>query len=293
MRYTIFCGFFCLFISCSPKEALVVREALVYVTIHEENLDIYQGDILGKWERKLTDNPGRDWYPQWNPGLKRLIYYSKDITGKFSVLSMDLDSKEILPLSNSDLADFKLSPDGERIIYTEIDGQNQHIWSCDLGGENRIQITKGESYNSDFSVSPDGNSLLFISNRSGSNELYIIDLITLATIQLTKNQMVEKYTTWSPDGSQIAFTMRTEEEGSKEDIYIMNANGSQMYQFTSTHYGEQEIAWSLSGKKIAFHGSTENDGDQIYTIDLADGKFTKITSGTDYRGEPAWIPIDN
>lgn len=293
MRFTIFCALFFLFVSCSSKEELVVREALVYLTIHQDNFDLYQGDVLGKWERRLTYNIGRDWSPKWNAGLQRLVYYAEDTTDLVSVISMDLASKDAIPLLKVGLANAGISPDGKGVYYTKKDGESQHIWRCNLNGENHIQLTKGESLNHDFSVSPTGTHLSFVSNRSGAEELYLLDLMTREVVQLTDNEMIEEYSTWSPAGDQIAFTMRSAEKDSKEDIFIMNLDGSGLYQLTSTPYAERELAWSLSGKKIAFHGSTENDGDQIYTIDLADGKFTKITSGTDYRGEPTWIPIKN
>lgn len=293
MRFTISSVLFCFLVSCSPKDQYTENEALVYETLHEDNLDIYQGDILGKWERRLTNNPFDDSTPHWNPGLGKLIFYAKDSLGEFSVMSLDLDSKVTSSLATDYLDNFKLNPDGKHVFYTQTEGQDQYIWSCDLDGENQIQLTKGASHNDNFSIAPDGSKLTFISSHKGSKELFVMDLTTLVTTQLTTNELIENYTSWSPDGSQIAFTMRSNAQGSKEDIYIINVDGTDLSQLTFTPYAEIEIAWSLSGKKIAFHGITENDGDQIYTIDLKDGKFTKITSGADFRSKPAWIPVKN
>ena len=102
--------------------------------------------------------------------------------------------------------------------------------------------------------------------------------------------MIAKYLSWSPNGRQIAVTMKPNEEA-KEDIYVVDTESRCVSQITNTAYAEQEIAWSLSGEKIAFHGTTDNDGDQIYTINLMDGSFVKVTSGDLYHGEPCWIPI--
>ena len=284
---------FGLVLSCSPKDQHIQNEALVYETIHQDNVEIYQGDVLGKWERKLTNNPYDDLTPHWNPGLEKLIYYAKDSLGELSVMSLDLDSKVTSSMVTDYLDNFILSPDGKRVFYTQTEGQNQHIWSCDLDGKNQIQLTKGAGYNDNFSIAPNGSKLAFVSSHTGSKELFVMDLATLETNQLTNNELIENHTTWSPDGYQIAFTMRSQASDSKEDIYIINVDGSSLSQLTFTPYSEKELAWSLSGKKIAFHGTTANDGDQIYTIDLKDGKFTKITSGTDFRSQPAWIPVNN
>ncbi|MBO3697627.1 TolB family protein [Fabibacter sp. E12] len=277
-------------ISCSPnlKEK---TESLVYLSSRDGNFDLYTNDVLGQWERRLTTNEGWDWSPKWNEGLDKLVYYTNDTARNFSVIAITLNSNEVDTLPNSQLSNFQLTPNGERIVYIEGDNENQNIWWCKLDGSDRQQLTNSQSYNGRFSVSPSGNKLLFVSDRSGSNELYLMNLKTKEVDRLTDNNLIEKYNTWSPDGTKIAFTMREDKEGGKEDIYILDLQSKALKQLTNTPYAEQEIAWSLNGDKIAFHGTTD-DGDHIYTIDVVDRKFTKITSGNTYHGEPAWIPGD-
>ncbi len=270
-----------------------LAEKLVYLKRANGNFDLYSSDVLGQWEERLTTNPGFDWQPYWNAGLGKMVYYTDDTSGHFSVVARDLSSGQTDTLPNSQLPNFKLSPDGQTIFYTMADGDVSNIWKCDLDGNNRFQLTNTNSYNGRFSISSDGEKLAFISDRTGSNELYSLHIASGELKQLTDNQLIEKYNTWSPDGKRIAVTMREEGEDTKEDIYIIELESGNITRLTSTPYAEQEISWSLSGKKIAFHGTSENDGDQIYTIDIADGKFTKITSGDFYHGEPAWLPASH
>lgn len=274
--------------SCNHRSAKEA-ESLVYLSNRDGNFDLYTNDILGQWEKRITTNQGWDWSPKWNEGRNQLIYYTNDTAQNFSVIAKSLKSDRIDTLPNSQFSNYQLSPDGQRILYTVKLGESQNIWSCSLDGTDQDSLTNDSFYNGRFSISPMGDQLLFISDRSGSNELYLLQMTNGKVTQLTDNEMVEKYNTWSPDGKQIAFTMRTNEEGSKEDIYILNLVNMELKRLTSTPYAEQEIAWSLNGDKIAFHGTTE-DGDHIYTIDILDGKFTKITSGDAYHGEPAWLP---
>lgn len=277
-----------LVIGCSTSERS--EEMIVYLKRSEGNFDLYSIDVLGQWEERLTTNLGYDWQPTWNIGWQKLVYYTNDSSGNFSVVAMDLSTKQVDTLKWSDLPNYKLSSQADRIYYTEAQGEYQNIWSCDLEGRDKRKLTNSESYNGRFSIAPDGMKMAFISDRTGSNELYVLDLLSNQLFQLTDNDLIEKYNTWSPDGSQIAVTMREDHPEAKEDIYIITLETEAIERLTNTPYAEQEIAWSLSGKKMAFHGTTENDGDQIYTIDLADGKFTKITSGNFYHGEPVWIP---
>jgi len=266
-------------------------ESLVYLSSKEGNFDLYSIDPLGQWERRLTTNKGWDWQPKWVDGLSRLVYYTNDTARNFSIVAYSFEREEVDTLPNSQLMNFQLTPDGKQIVYTEKEGDYQHIWICKLDGSDKRQLTKSESYNGRFSISPEGGQLLFVSDRSGTNELYLLDIESRDLKRLTDNDLIEKYNTWSPEGDKVAFTMRANEEGSKEDIYLLDLGSGALTRLTATPYAEQEIAWSLSGDKIAFHGTTDA-GDHIYTIDIADGKFTKITSGDAYHGEPIWVPLE-
>ncbi len=274
-----------LLVSCSQRQ----KEEIVYLKSKDGNFDLYKSDVLGQWEDRLTTNPGWDWQPKWNKTLQSIIYYSYDSLDNFSVRSRSLDGQvETLPMGQ--LINYQLTPDANKIIYIVRDSVKSNIWWCDLDGSNAEALTNTTGYNGRVAVNPVFNTIAFISDRSGSNELYTLNMDKNELEQVTSNNLIDKYLTWSPDGRRIALTMKSDEEAN-EDIYVMNADGSDLKQITFTPYPEQEIAWSLSGDKIAFHGTTENDGDQIYTINLKDGSFTKITSGDYYHGEPEWIPI--
>ncbi|WP_170827393.1 TolB family protein [Roseivirga sp. 4D4] len=290
MRQFLLLGFLFFTMACDNSRSGEV-ESLVYLSSRDGNFDLYGIDPLGQWEKRLTTNEGWDWQPKWINGLNKLVYYTNDKERNFSVVAYSFDTDQVDSLPNSDLLNFQLTPDGKRIVYTEKEGDYQNIWMCKLDGSERIQLTNSQSYSGRFSISPNGEKLLFISDRSGSNELYLLNIESKELQRLTNNDLVEKYNTWSPDGTKVAFTMRTNEEGSKEDIYILDLGTLDITRLTDTPYSEQEIAWSLGGDKIAFHGTTDA-GDHIFTIDLADGKFTKITSGDAYHGEPAWVPIE-
>ena len=268
-----------------------VEEQVVYIKSAQGNFDIYQSDVLGKWEQRLTTNPGFDWQPNWNEAFGKMIYYSNDTSGNFSVLAKDLKTGDVDTLPMSHLPDFRLSPDGQHIFYTISDGAAKNIWKCDLDGNNRYQLTNTQGYNGRFSLSTDGKKMAFISDRTGTNQMYMMDLESRETEQISFFPLIAKYSSWSPDSQQIAICLAEPSEDPNWDIWLYNLQDKGLEQFTNTPYSEQEISWSLSGRKIAFHGTTENDGDQIYTIDIADGKFTKITSGDFYHGEPAWVPV--
>lgn len=288
MRYLIIVILTGFLLGCDSGN-LKQSESLVYVSERNGNSDLYVIDVLGQWEKRLTTNTSRDWFPKWNSGMGKLIFHTMDENQHASALALSIGKTERDTLPNGHLPNFQLIPSGKRIVYTQSKDGFQNIWWCNLDGTDNVQLTDSHSFNGYFSISPNGDKLLFVSDRTEQNELYLLNLQTQELKRLTKNNMIEQYSTWSPDGNRIAYTMRTSQEGSKEDIYLLDLESNKITQLTNTPYAEKEIDWSLSGDKIAFRGST-SDGEHIYTIDIKDGKFIKITSGDAYHGEPTWVP---
>jgi len=276
--------------SCNGGNQLKdVNEAIVYFKVVNDNIDLYKSDVLGQWEERLTTNEGWDWQPQWISGLSELSYYTLDEMDRLALVKGQMGSNKVDTIQTSGMLNPKLSPDGKYVYFLEKDGVAQNIKRVARAGGSDEYVTYYASYHDHFSLSPDHGQITFVSNRDGSNQLYIQDLSTKEARQLTSGPMIAKYNTWSPDGTKIAVCLAEPSDDPKWDIFIYDLETNVLTQFTDTPYSEQEIAWSLSGEKIAFHGTSENDGDQIYTIDMADGKFTKITSGDFYHGEPTWV----
>ena len=64
----------------------------------------------------------------------------------------------------------------------------------------------------------------------------------------------ERYPSYSPDGTQIAFRgdLDLAEPSGDEEIYVMNADGTNVRQLTSNGDFDSAPAWSPDGTKIAF-----------------------------------------
>lgn len=67
---------------------------------------------------------------------------------------------------------------------------------------------------------------------------------------------------WSPDGTRVAFTSTL---GGSQDIYVMNADGSDLRALTSDPADDIHPAWSPDGAQIAFASNRDGDYD-LYAI---------------------------
>jgi len=97
---------------------------------------------------------------------------------------------------------------------------------------------------------------------------------------------------FSPDGRQIAFYVveyDMPQGGSKSEIYVMNADGSNLRQMTHTTKLDYQPRWSPDGKTILFLSTREN-GVQVWMMPVNGGEPYQLTdistSVEDFRWSP-------
>lgn len=95
--------------------------------------------------------------------------------------------------------------------------------------------------------------------------------------------------TWSPDGLKLAYLNAG--NGGRNDLYVINADGTNQKRLTDTPEEEGIPAWSPRGDTIAI--SIPIDGDaEIFLLDVETGEV--ISQLTDNEGVddymPAWSP---
>ena len=83
-------------------------------------------------------------------------YYNTGEDQKSFAVSMTIGKTPVDTLPNGDLQNYQLTPDGKRILYTEVRDGFQHIWWCNSDGSDQVQLTETNSTNGDFSISPSG-----------------------------------------------------------------------------------------------------------------------------------------
>ena len=102
---------------------------------------------------------------------------------------------------------------------------------------------------------------------------------------------------WSPDGRQIAFS-RWRDDGNGNNIYVMNADGSDIKQLTSNPESDGNPTWSPDGKQIAFDRSIleKKDGQwqrkrlAIYVVDADGSNVRPLLEDKTEPCYPTWSP---
>lgn len=265
-----------------------LNERLIYVKEQDQSQDLYSSDLLGQWEELLTNDSLKKFNPRWSSALNKVTYTAYSKTGNGVFLSLEKEVIDTLFVGH--FLDINLSKNGKYLFYSQQSGESIQIWKMDVEKGQKELFIEYEGTDGDFELSLNEEFISFISEESGSSEIHVFSFLSKKTKQLTQSKMPKKYMSWSPSSEKVAFCMSDSSDNKSWDIFTLDLTDGSIEQITNTPYAESEISWSLSGDKIAFHGTTENDGDHIYTIDILDGKFTKVTSGSAFHAQPNWIP---
>jgi Tol biopolymer transport system component len=133
------------------------------------------------------------------------------------------------------------------------------------------------------SLGPDGKFIAFSATDDQSGgDIWVTNLAGKAT-RLSNEPGAEDEPRWSPDGRLIAYT-RFAADSNREDIWVMNSDGTAGHRLTSADGYEYSPAWAPDGARIAF----VQDG-HIGLMNADGSEVVALTDGTK-DSSPTWSP---
>lgn len=144
----------------------------------------------------------------------------------------------------------RYSPDYKSILYLSYFNGNPRIYVYDI--ETGKQRLIAETRNPTFAPrwSPDGKWILYSMAMAGNTDIYKIPSSGGGTpLRLTNTPGINIGGSFSPDGSRIVF--ESDRSGSQQ-IYVMNADGSQQQRISFFGGRAATPEWSPRGDQIAF-----------------------------------------
>lgn len=261
---------------------------IAFISVRDENAEVYSVNIDGTGLKRLTDSPWGDSEPIWSPdGSKIAFVYGRRKDS--NVFLMNANGTHQRQITSGASAFFLLRfLDEKRILFVSRDQENNNkLGVAYTDGSDFISIDQPFG-----SLSPDEIKIAYQEKIDIlRSDLFIFDVSSSDRHQVTNNVMEECLLTsyspvWSPSGSKVAFI--TSDPSDREiytaKIYLVNADGTGLQQLTDRVDKFHPFQWSPDGSKIAFQFQSN-----IYTINVDGTNRTQITdSGED--GGPTWSP---
>jgi Tol biopolymer transport system component len=181
------------------------------------------------------------------------------------------------------------------IVFAAPNGGQIDLYATGPDGATPTKLTDDAAYDRDPAFSPDGSKIAFASNRDGNFEIYVMDADGANVTRLTDAPGTDTDPSWSPDGSQIVFVsdrlgVASEIGESNDEIWLMNADGSDPRRLTVNVTADDDPAFSPDGTKIAFARYNGGSAFDVFVMD-ANGRHQlplATAPGDDER--PSWSP---
>ena len=256
---------------------------------------------------RLTHNTTDDLGAVWSPDGKTIAFYGVQfapnaagqlVAGTPQIFLIDVGTRAQRPLLN-DLGEPvrgrfpSWSPDGRQIAF-DTSGPTSNIAIINLDGTGSKQITNeptSRSTRPDWS--PDGRKLAFARGSVGNEQLYVMNVDGSDLIRVTDpgSGGHSQAPDWSPDGRRIVFQSNRDsrDTGRNQQIYVMNADGSDQRRLTNYAGADVDPAWSPDGLLIAFErASAPRNIDQVFVMSADGGQATPLTRLPSANGHPGW-----
>jgi Tol biopolymer transport system component len=265
-----------------------VNGKIAFYSNRSGNNEIYTIDPDGNGLTQITNGSSvrGSGDPKWSPDGKKFVFHSATSEGFFDVFTMNADGTNQVNLTNSPTTTDGApgwSPDGRKIVFASDQGDcGQEIYTMDADGTGVTRLTCPDG-GMGPAWSPDGTKIAYYTTGSSELNIFVIDSDGSNRTDLTPNRSAFK-PSWSPDGSKIAFV-------SYNEIYTMNADGTNQTRLTNNSVADYDPAWSPDGRKIAFISRPDGPTGEVMTMNADGTDVVRLTNDTFDDVRPDWQPL--
>jgi Tol biopolymer transport system component len=186
-----------------------------------------------------------------------------------------------------------------KIAFGHSGRKSNDIWVVDPGSGSKQRLTRTERANE---AMPDWNAAgtHIAYSKCGRDQFSNCDIWVMNADGSEKTKLTsttqpdpfspfvqETWPTWSPDGTMIAYTSNAEDVF--QDIWVMNADGSDQTRLTVNEAFDAFPEWSPNGTKIAFT-SDRDEVDDIWVMGADGSDPVRLTTGQGVDERPDWSP---
>lgn len=179
----------------------------------------------------------------------------------------------------------------QKIVFESTRDGNFEIYSMNADGTGLKNLTNNSgAIDRVPQWSPDGTKIAFVTQQPGQiQDAVVIDADGSNLLNLTKEEEFSSaaFPQWSPDGTRIAYNSN---RSGTQQIYVMNADGTDRLQKTNEGVLLSDARWSPSGGHIAYAASRASRESIIVMDTVNFNPKENLTLDLDQATDPRWSP---
>jgi Tol biopolymer transport system component len=178
-----------------------------------------------------------------------------------------------------------VSPDGKSMLFAQAGQGSFDIRLMSLDSSTVVTVTNSlaDEWPYDWSSLNGGEKALIVSNETGAYQIYAMNPDGSSVTQLTETEGPKACPTYLPNGGGIVFK-------SGNDLYLINADGSNQRQLTTGRYGCPSS--SPDGKLIVAPKEVGEQWD-LYSIAPVTGEEKRLTNDAAFESSADFSPDGN
>ena len=255
-------------------------------------------DVDGGAPRRITDPSMDAVQPDWSPDGRRIVFWSVGSpSGRRDVWSIGADGEGLVRLTDDEPLDYspRFGPDGGSVWFVSNRTGTYNLWRLDVDARTNQPI--GEPVpqtmpNDELArIDVKADRVVFAAPNHGGQAVRI-DLPTRpgepGTIRpLTRGTLFVQRPVLSPDGTRIAFN--TPVGAGFQDIYLVDADGSDRRRLTEDPFRDRGVAWHPDGERLIFY--TDRSGTyEIWTMRVDGSDARQISDIAERDIDSPWYP---
>jgi TolB protein len=216
----------------------------------------------------------------WSPDSRLLACYGfygfdGDVPTLRRTLIVDADDGRILQsLEGVMWASF--SPDGRRIVFTQLLDGNRDLFTSALDGSDRRRLTEHPADDLLAVWSPAGDRIAFCSTRNGKRNLYTMAPDGSDVRQITQTEAADYNPEWSIDGTRITF-FRDLGDG-LDQVYTMRPDGTELVCATLGEQHNIYPAFCRDGRLLFRRSNKGAEGGELVAFDPETSESIVLTT---------------